>query len=200
MQREDRVLPRGLLSGFVGATTLAAWFLVLDSLAGEPFHTPAVMAQTFLGQGALEGVGLVHVGLFTLLHYCVFLTMGVLAAWILTKLPAVPPLLLGSIVGFLLFDLVFYAAVLSAGPEVLTDLGWPRVLGGNLLAGLGLATTLYFMEERRGLTWVYALGRHPILVEGLQAGIFGGALVAVWFFALDTFRGQPFLTPAALGS
>jgi hypothetical protein len=126
--------------------------------------------------------------------------MGLVTAWVLTKLPSVPTLLLGTTVGFLVFDLAFYGAVLSAGQEVLTDLGWPRVLGGNLLAGLGLAATLYFMEERRGPTWVHALGRHPILVEGLQAGIFGGALVAVWFFALDTFRGQPFLTPAALGS
>ena len=36
--------------------------------------------------------------------------------------------------------------------------------------------------------------------EGIVSGIFGGAVVAGWFFVYDTIRLQPFQTPALLGA
>lgn len=36
--------------------------------------------------------------------------------------------------------------------------------------------------------------------RGAVAGLLGAAVVAVWFFVLDVVAGQPFQTPAALGS
>ena len=42
--------------------------------------------------------------------------------------------------------------------------------------------------------------QHSVLREGVVAGLIGAAVVAVWFFAYDTARGTPFLTPALLGT
>ena len=36
--------------------------------------------------------------------------------------------------------------------------------------------------------------------EGIVAGIFGAATIAVWFFVLDMFGGRPFYTPTVLGT
>ena len=41
--------------------------------------------------------------------------------------------------------------------------------------------------------------RHTIVRDGVVAGILGATAVAVWFLGLDTLRGHPFATPAALG-
>ena len=41
--------------------------------------------------------------------------------------------------------------------------------------------------------------RHTIVRDGVVAGVLGATAVAVWFLGLDTLRGHPFATPAALG-
>jgi hypothetical protein len=41
--------------------------------------------------------------------------------------------------------------------------------------------------------------RHTIVRDGVVAGILGASAVALWFLGLDTIRGHPFATPAALG-
>lgn len=45
-----------------------------------------------------------------------------------------------------------------------------------------------------------APGQRSVLKEGVVAGLIGAAVVAVWFLIFDVLRGQPFLTPALLGS
>ncbi|MEE8581325.1 MAG: hypothetical protein V3T33_07020, partial [Myxococcota bacterium] len=40
----------GFLGGVIGAAAVATWFLILDTLAGQPFYTPAV-----LGAGVFQG-------------------------------------------------------------------------------------------------------------------------------------------------
>jgi hypothetical protein len=40
---------------------------------------------------------------------------------------------------------------------------------------------------------------HSTWQEGMDAGIIGGLVVAVWFLALDLAAGRPFMTPSVLG-
>jgi uncharacterized membrane protein YphA (DoxX/SURF4 family) len=40
---------------------------------------------------------------------------------------------------------------------------------------------------------------HPLLKEGVIAGLIGALTIAVWFFLLDSIAGRPFFTPATLG-
>jgi len=43
-------------------------------------------------------------------------------------------------------------------------------------------------------------GAQPVLPSGIEAGLFGGAAVAIVFFARDLFVGSPLQTPSVLGT
>jgi uncharacterized membrane protein YphA (DoxX/SURF4 family) len=64
---------------------------------------------------------------------------------------------------------------------------------------------LAFVAWRRNAKWVYegyhgfADIPHPMLKEGVIAGLIGAAVIAVWFGILDVIGGHPFFTPATLG-
>lgn len=199
-RRLTGTVTRGALAGIVGATVMAAWFLLVDAAQGVPFRAPAFLAGAVLGRGEVQmTVGAIT--LYTLIHYGAFVLVGIGVAWLLRMLDAAPTMLLGFVLGFLLFDILFYTSVTVTGVDVVAELGWPEVLAGNLLAGITLMGFLHLTGATRPVTWWESLVRdHLVVREGLVAGLLGAATVAVWFFLFDVARGQPFFTPGALGS
>lgn len=197
--KSSRIVPRGVVAGLIGATVMAVWFFVVDLAAGQPFQTPAFVAGALLGGDGSVAAG--PVALYTLVHYLAFVVVGVLASAVLRQVPVNAPVLLGAVVGFLLFDAVFYGSIVMTGSNVVTELGWPAVLIGNLLAGIALVLTLHRAgATEAGPTWARLLFSTPVVREGVIVGLAGAAVVAVWFLALDAATGQPLRTPAALGS
>lgn len=194
-----QIVVRGLVAGLIGATILAAWFFVIDAIEGRPFYTPAFLASNL---AHVEGVdrSVVLITLYTGLHYLAFCGVGLLAAWVMSRLKTCPSLLLGLVIGFVLFDLVFYLSLVLTGVDVVDAFGWPEVLSGNLLAGVGLMGYLHYSMGIRAPSWVQTLAQHRIVREGVVVGVLGALAVAVWFFIFDVIRGQIFLTPGALGS
>lgn len=194
-----RFLVRGATAGMVGATVLALWFLLVDGLAGRPFNTPAFLFRVlFNGQEqALVGT---QVALYTVLHFGAFLVLGIGAAWVMSKLRLAGGILLGAILGFLLFDLLFYGGVWLTGVDVVSYLGWAEVLAGNVLAGIALFGTLRLMAPERNVSWGEVLAEHRVLREGVVVGLVGALAVAVWFLAIDVVAGRILFTPAAMGS
>ena len=193
------LVPRGVVAGVIGATALAFWFLVIDGSRGEPFRTPGFLGGAVLGTDALEpGAG--PVLLFTLIHYTAFIVVGLGVAWSLSRFHATPNLFLGLVLGFGLFDLVFYTSVTVTGVDVIGEFGWPAVLIGNLIGGVSLMSFLHFTGARPPISWWTILGQSKMFKEGLIAGLVGAGTVALWFFIIDMGRGQPFFTPGALGS
>ncbi|MEN8375191.1 MAG: hypothetical protein ABFS34_07055 [Gemmatimonadota bacterium] len=195
----DKLLFRGIVAGFVGASTLALWFLVIDGLQGRPFFTPAFLAAAVTGS---EQVSLTpsQIGLFTALHYAVFLLVGIGAAWFVRLVETVPGVLLGGILGFLLFDVTFYGSLWLTGVDVVAALGWPQVLVGNVLAGMALMATLALLRPERRVSWRAVLDENRVLREGLYGGLIGAGAVAVWFLLIDAIFGRLLFTPGALGS
>ena len=193
------LVPRGVVAGVVGATALAFWFLVIDGSQGEPFRTPGFLGGALLGTDALEPtVGTVL--LYTLLHYGAFVGVGLGVAWSLSKIHTTPNIFLGLVLGFGLYDLVFYESFTVTGVDVVSEFGWPAVLVGNLIAGVSLMSFLHFTGARPPMSWWTILRQHRVFKEGLMAGLLGAGTVALWFFVVDMGRGQPFFTPGALGS
>ena len=39
-ERQHNFLREGALTGFIGATAIAVWFLIVDTVTGRPFYTP----------------------------------------------------------------------------------------------------------------------------------------------------------------
>jgi putative oxidoreductase len=68
-----------------------------------------------------------------------------------------------------------------------------------------LLAALLFVAWRRNVKYVsdsyreFADVPHPLLYDGVIAGLIGAAVIAVWFFIVDAVSGRPFFTPATLG-
>lgn len=144
------ILWDGFMAGAVGALIVALWFLVRDTMAGHPLHTPSLFATVLLEgpAAAAEGVefhsgpvaiySLVHMGLFWLLGTGLFLAARKLAGGARTAAVAVSFLvLLGGI----------YAFSAAVWPPVAADLPLWSVLAANGLAGAGMA---YYLKLRTG--------------------------------------------------
>lgn len=76
---------------------------------------------------------------------------------------------------------------------------------GGLWVPFVVFALLLFVAWRRNAKWVFdgyhgfADTPHPMLREGLVAGLIGAAVIAVWFGIIDVIGGRPFHTPATLG-
>jgi hypothetical protein len=188
----------GSAAGIAGATALALWFLVVDTVRGRPFETPAFVASV-LGFGDVS-VGLPLVLVYTLVHFAVFIAVGIAVAAFVKRFEIVSAAFLGVVLGFLLFDMAFYGSVLITGVDVVRQLGWPEVLIGNILAGIAVFGTLALLGAVEPIGWRALLTRHQTVREGLITGLIGAAAVAFWFLIVDLTVNRLLFTPAALGS
>jgi hypothetical protein len=199
MTRFRSVPSRGAIAGILGATILALWFLIIDWIEGRPLYTPSFLAAGLAGLDTVE-ITFTRVLLYTTLHYLAFIAIGIGVTALLRKLETAPSFLLGAVLGFFLFNVVFYTSVAVTGIDVVAVLGWPEVLMGNLLAGIVMMGYLHLTQEVKAISWWEALKQHTIIREGLFAGLLGAAAVAVWFLIIDLITARVFFTPAALGS
>lgn len=200
MRRAQGTLGRGMMAGFIAAAVIAFWFLLVDSIRGVPFATPMFVATTIAGMenGAARPVVLT---IYSLLHFGAFMVIGAALAWVLARIHIRPSLLTGLVVGFMLFDLIFYAGIVVSGVNVIGALGWPEVLIGNLIAAIALMGYLRTTGPAEDdITLMDVLNEHRTIREGLVAGMLGAAAVMLWFLVLDVAQGRVFFTPAALGS
>lgn len=159
MPRMPRVVREGFTVGLIGAVSVAAWFLIVDAIAGRPFYTPAV-----LGSAAFQGlrdpatvvIGFDAVGAYTALHLILFLLVGTVAAAAAAEARKSPQILWLLAEFFLVFEFAFYAAVAIVFAPLLAALAWINVAIGNLLAAAGMG--------------YYLWRSHPELREHLSLG------------------------------
>jgi hypothetical protein len=199
MKTPSSRLGRGALAGVLAASAIAIWFLIVDLAQGQAFRTPSFLARVLLGMDGAD-LSVIGIAVYTVLHFAAFIGVGIVTAWVAERLEVVPGTLLGIVLGFLLFDLVFYGSVLFTGVDVVRVLGWPVVLLGNVIAGMVLFAALTAMGGVTPLDWRSTLAAHQTIREGLVTGLIGAGLVALWFLGVDLIAGRPFFTPAALGS
>jgi hypothetical protein len=193
------LVKRGMLAGIIAAIALAVWFMLIDSLQGQPLATPAFIAGAFLGLGD-GSVAILPVAVYTVVHVVGFALLGVAMAWVSEGTGFAPGALLGVALGFLLFDVMFYGSLVVTGTAVIAELGWLPVLAGNIIAGLVLFGSLGVMGVSEPVSWADMLAEHRTLREGIITGLVGAVTVAVWFLAVDLISGRLLFTPAALGS
>ena len=157
-----RILREGFIAGLVGATAVALWFLIIDTLAGRPFFTPAVLGASLfdlLGAG-FGGRGLVtHVAAYTVLHFAAFIAIGLTAAVLMNVLDRKPSWLVGFVALFVVFEICVVAllGLLSRSP-LFGAIAWYQLGAANLLAAFLMGRYLWrahhpAVEER----WVRAL-------------------------------------------
>jgi hypothetical protein len=159
--RFNQVLREGFVGGCIGAAAVAVWFLLVDTIDGRPFFTPAM-----LGSAVFWGVhDPAHVVIefsrivgYTMIHVSAFVVIGVMASWLVMKTEEVPHAMFLVIVLACFFEFGFYIFLAILAPPLLGALAWWSVAVGNGIAALGMGT--YFWRMHPALA--ENLRRHPL--------------------------------------
>ena len=144
------VVGEGAAAGIIGAVILAVWFLVCDYAAGQPFGTPSLLGWVILGGGAGSGAAIsfpMVIG-YTALHFIAFVAFGVAASILVFGSEREPLLALGVLVLFLWFEVSFLGCITMLNVAALEQLGWWRIIAGNLLALAGMVAYFEYGHPR----------------------------------------------------
>jgi hypothetical protein len=141
-----RVLREGFVAGCIGAAAVAAWFLLVDSINGRPFFTPAMLGSAvFWGvhdpsQVVIEYSRIIG---YTMIHVSAFIIVGTVAALLAAEVEAAPPVLYVVVVLFAIFEFGFYVTVAILAQPLLGALAWWNVAIGNVIAAYGMGYYLW---------------------------------------------------------
>jgi hypothetical protein len=148
MAERHSIISEATDAGFLGAITVALWFLIYDSLAGHPLRTPSVLGQLFLlGESNPDTRGIVFsaVVMYTVVHFLAFLVFGALVAWLVRMAATNGAWRFALVVLFVVFEFCFYVFLRMASPGVSHIFpGWSIAIG-NLLATAAMA--VYFWKR-----------------------------------------------------
>ena len=138
MAERQSLVREGVISGMIGATSVAVWFLILDTIAGHPFHTPRVLGTAFLSllgpSVSVDSPAMVVAG-YTAFHYVAFAILGIIASALVRASQREPNLVAGLVVLFVAFEAGFYGlTALLTQSELLGSLAWWQVGVANLIA------------------------------------------------------------------
>jgi hypothetical protein len=145
-----RVYQDGIVAGGLAAVAVALWFLVFDTIRGQPLFTPSMLGTVLFSRGASLGslestpVSTDMVLMFTWVHGLVFAALGGIAAKLLAVAERAPQLGFGIILLFVIFEACFSMAAYLIAAPVLHALTWPAVVIANLLAAGVMAAYLWW--------------------------------------------------------
>jgi hypothetical protein len=150
----SRLYQEGMIAGVIGAATVAAWFLLLDTASGRPLYTPTVLGTAIFRRGALASpetlsVSLEMVGMFTWVHMLAFAALGGIASRLLGMVERNPSWGFGLLLFAVVFEFGFVAAAALLAAPVLRVIPWPSVLAANVLAAAAMSA--YFWRRHPNL-------------------------------------------------
>jgi uncharacterized membrane protein YphA (DoxX/SURF4 family) len=156
-----RILREGAVAGVIGATSVAVWFFIVDTIAGRPLFTPRVLGNalfTILGPVPAGEGELWHLVAYTLFHYAAFIAVGIVVALVVKVAERQPPILLGFFILFVAFEIGFHGlvAILQHG-TALGALAWYQVMIGNLIAAVLMGAYMWRMHPELGPEFAHCL-------------------------------------------
>lgn len=146
MSSRTMMVREGVLAGVLGATVIALWFLVLDSIHGAPLTTPLTLGRHLFrmaGFGSANPPDALVLMTYSLIHVGVFIVIGMLCAKLLAMSERTPTMLIGVGMLFVSFEVMLtgFTEILALQGRVI--LPRPHVMGANLLAAVVMAGTLW---------------------------------------------------------
>lgn len=128
---------RGVVTGLIGAASVAVWFFLLDVVMGHPFATPGALGSALLfGASNAEGaaVNLGVVAAYTVVHLVAFAAAGVMIVAIAEKVENSPSFVLLAVLTLIVLEGLVLGTLTLGAQWVLGGLGVWSVLVANLLA------------------------------------------------------------------
>jgi hypothetical protein len=194
----DRAL-HGAIGGMLAGVIVIVWFFIMDMVAGHPFDTPARLSSAVLRSEFTRPWPRL-IAMYTILHFGVFMSLGIVTTWGLETLRLKPGLTTGVLFGVLVLNSIHYMGLLVTGTNLLTVVPIAQVSLANLCGAMLMMAYLKRASAAQvGGGW-NPLERNELVYRGLVTGLFGGAIVAVWFLAADMVSSAPLHTASALGS
>jgi hypothetical protein len=141
----------GLVAGAIGAAAVAVWFLIVDTVSGQPFFTPAMLGSAvFWGLREPTAVEISYAAVvgYTMIHVLAFCAVGMIAAALAQLVERFPTTLFVVVVLFAIFEIGFYLVVALLAQPLLGALAWSNVAIGNLIAAVGMGTYLWRAHPR----------------------------------------------------
>jgi hypothetical protein len=139
----------------IGGSLVALFFLLVDSVRGEPLFTPSLMGSVLFEGVAANDVSEVQMSMvaaYSTVHFATFGLLGMLVAFAIREVELHGRNPVGVLLGlFLLFEWMFFIGTLTLMPGVMEVLGVARVTMANLLAAGGIA--LFLVHEHRPEVW-----------------------------------------------
>ena len=161
MPGRHSVFREGIIAGTLGATAVALWFLIVDTVSGRPFHTPTILGTALLGifgPTADESV-FILVASYTVFHYAAFCAVGIVLSLIVHQAETEPAVLAGLLILFVAFETGFYGlSALLSQEELLGNIAWYQIAAGNLVATLAMGVYMWRTHPSLGTEFEHALG------------------------------------------
>ncbi|MFL5488997.1 MAG: hypothetical protein ACJ8AJ_10990 [Gemmatimonadaceae bacterium] len=161
-ERPHNFLREGVITGFIGATAIAVWFLIVDTIQGRPFYTPIFLGKgvvSVLGKNMMGDTAFTHVLGYTIFHYAAFFIVGIVLTVIVHQADRTPGILAGLLVAFVIMTMGFYMIAAAFSQSALGGISWAQIFVANLIAS-GLM-----------LGWLWR--RHPNLNRQLRHALEG---------------------------
>jgi hypothetical protein len=139
--------------GAIGGSILALFFLLVDTLAGQPLFTPSLVATAIFTDAAASATAEVRldmVAYFSVFHLAAFLAAGAglsLASRALGAYARRPTVLVA--LTFALLTGGFSLLGMTLAPGVVGVIGFVWIAAGNLLTAIGMVA---FLERARRAT------------------------------------------------
>lgn len=136
----------GLVAGILGATMMAAWFLVVDWAEGVPLRTPSILGSLVIRGDVASPSGhpeMAAVVVYTVIHYALFAATGIGAAVVARKGTRRPWIFLGLGL-FLIPHAAFLLGATTIFAETLAgSLRWWTTILGVFWAGAVMLAYLW---------------------------------------------------------
>lgn len=143
---EHGTVREGIIAGAIGAVGVAIWFLILDTIAGQPLYTPAALGEAFTSVlwPEQDPGFLLNAALYTVFHFVAFGVVGIIVVAIVHGSRRQPAILAGLLILFVAFEVGFYGLtyVLSLWAP-LEGIAWYQVGAANLLAAVLMGRYLW---------------------------------------------------------
>jgi hypothetical protein len=159
---EHSTMREGIIAGALGATGVAAWFLIVDLIATEAFFTPVRLGMAFgtvFGPPPMAESATVALVGYTVLHYVGFGIIGIVAAAIVHASRTQPSILAGAFLAFIVAQALIYGFIaLLHQTQLLEHLTWLLIAVANLIGAALIGWKLWRDHPGLGHGFDVALG------------------------------------------
>ena len=140
---------QGVIAGILGASVLALWFMILDWLRGEPLMTPSVLGTLVLrGESPPDRIEPLVIAGYTVIHYALFVALGVAGAWVANRIEERPRLILAVLILFTVMQAFAFSFTTVLAETLEGTVRWWAAVLGNLFAVAAMVVHLWSRHRR----------------------------------------------------